>query len=368
MSAGKRAKLLGAALALGVLLALAVTANVPIHANAAPDLTVQTSHALGIPFGPGSPFQLHVDLRNDGDGESVATTLRYYRSRDTVISASDTQVGADTIEAIAAGDSVRKSIWLKAPSTAGSYHYGACVDSVPGESDAINNCSAPTTLHVPQAGPNLVAWVASTSDDSPSPGGSLTLSIVVANHGIEDAEATTLRYYRGGRNSVILTSDSDAELGNSLVEPLVSGAASNRSFTLTAPPAVGFYFYYACADTVTDEAAAADNCQLFPPVLVTVTNTPATGIPVISGTAQAGLTLTADTSGISDTDGLDNVSYSYQWLAHGVEIRGATNESYTVQASDNGKVIMVRVSFVDDTGSNESVTGAGTSTVVVGGL
>ena len=44
-------------------------------------------------------------------------------------------------------------------------------------------------------------------------------------------------------------------------------------------------------------------------------NSPATGAPSISGTAQVGKTLTADTSGIDDADGLDNVSYNYQWLA-----------------------------------------------------
>ena len=44
-------------------------------------------------------------------------------------------------------------------------------------------------------------------------------------------------------------------------------------------------------------------------------NNSATGAPTISGTAQVGETLTADTSGITDADELTNVSYSYQWLA-----------------------------------------------------
>ena len=43
-------------------------------------------------------------------------------------------------------------------------------------------------------------------------------------------------------------------------------------------------------------------------------NSPATGAPTISGTAQAGQTLTAATSGIDDDDGLTNVSYGYQWI------------------------------------------------------
>ena len=43
-------------------------------------------------------------------------------------------------------------------------------------------------------------------------------------------------------------------------------------------------------------------------------NTTATGAPTISGTAQVGETLTADTSGIADADGLENADFSYQWL------------------------------------------------------
>ena len=97
-------------------------------------------------------------------------------------------------------------------------------------------------------------------------------------------------------------------------------------------------------------------------------NNPATGAPTISGTAQVGQTLTASTSGISDTDGLDNVSYSYQWLADDTEIDGATNSTYTVQSLDNGKVIKVRVTFTDDANNEESLTSAGTSAVVLGGL
>ena len=35
---------------------------------------------------------------------------------------------------------------------------------------------------------------------------------------------------------------------------------------------------------------------------------------MISVTAQVGETLTADTSDIADADGLNNVSYSHQWI------------------------------------------------------
>ena len=92
-------------------------------------------------------------------------------------------------------------------------------------------------------------------------------------------------------------------------------------------------------------------------------NSPATGAPTIDGTAQVGETLTVLTNGITDADGLTNVSYSYQWLAANVEIAGATNSTYTLTDEDVGKGIKVRVSFTDDADNQESLTSADTDTV-----
>ena len=94
------------------------------------------------------------------------------------------------------------------------------------------------------------------------------------------------------------------------------------------------------------------------------TNSPATGAPTISGTAQVGETLTADTSGIADADGLSNVQYEYQWLADDTDISGATASTYTLVAADEGKAIQVKVSFTDDGGNSETLTSAGTDAVL----
>ena len=96
----------------------------------------------------------------------------------------------------------------------------------------------------------------------------------------------------------------------------------------------------------------------------TTPNNPATGVPTISGTAQVGETLMANTTGVADADGLSNVQYEYQWLAsRDTEIQGATGSSYTVQAADEGKAIKVRVSFTDDAGNEETLTSPQTATV-----
>ena len=96
-------------------------------------------------------------------------------------------------------------------------------------------------------------------------------------------------------------------------------------------------------------------------------NSPATGRPAISGTAQVGETLTADTSGIGDADGLTNVTFSYQWLANDgnsdTDITSETESTYTLVADDEGKTIKVRVTFTDDAGNGESLTSAATVSV-----
>ena len=92
-------------------------------------------------------------------------------------------------------------------------------------------------------------------------------------------------------------------------------------------------------------------------------NSPATGAPTITGTAQVGETLTADTSDIADDDGLNNVRYGYQWLADGAGIAGAASLTYTLADTDEGKAINVRVAFTDDAGNAETLTSAATDAV-----
>ena len=93
-------------------------------------------------------------------------------------------------------------------------------------------------------------------------------------------------------------------------------------------------------------------------------NTPATGAPTISGTAQVDETLTAGVSSIADSDGLTNAEFSYQWLANDADIQNATDSTYTLTDDDVGKTIKVRVSFTDDRSNDETLTSAATDTVV----
>ena len=92
-------------------------------------------------------------------------------------------------------------------------------------------------------------------------------------------------------------------------------------------------------------------------------NSPATGVVVITGTAQVGQTLTADTSNISDADGLTRVDFRYQWIVDGTEVAGKTGPTYTPVDSDAGKTVKVRLRFIDDRSNAEELTSSPTQSV-----
>ena len=96
----------------------------------------------------------------------------------------------------------------------------------------------------------------------------------------------------------------------------------------------------------------------------TPSNNSASGAPTISGTAQVGETLTANTSAIADADGLSGVSFAYRWLADTAAIANATGSTYELTVSELGNTITVQVTFTDDLGNDESQTSAATATVI----
>ena len=97
-------------------------------------------------------------------------------------------------------------------------------------------------------------------------------------------------------------------------------------------------------------------------------NSPAQGAPLPRGERKVGATLTADTSGITDADGLTGVVLAYRWQhvdgGTPADITGAMSDTYTLTADDLGKRIQLQVQFTDDNNSTETLTGPATSLVV----
>ena len=149
--------------------------------------------------------------------------------------------------------------------------------------------------------------------------------------------------------------------GSSVILTLGSAVASGATATVSYAAPVD-----TAAPRIQDEAgnpAASFSDQDVENNTPPPANSPATGAPTISGTAQVGETLTAETRDIEDDDGLDNAVFSYQWLANGVDITGATSSTYTLVDDDAGLTIKVKVSFRDDKNNPETLTSAATAAV-----
>ena len=226
--------------------------------SGAPDLVVETlSVSDGTPDS-GETFTLSAMVRNRGDGDAEATTLRYYRSTNANISASDLEVGTVRVDALSASGSGDESIALAAPSEAGTYYYGACVDPVADESDIANNCSAAVAVTVTVPRPNLTVGPPAVDTANPDPGAAFELSVSVANDGDGDAGASRLNYYRSA--DAVVTA-ADTPVGSDALAALAAGDQSGESIPLTAPDTAGTYYYGACVEPVSGESDTTDNCS-----------------------------------------------------------------------------------------------------------
>ena len=113
-----------------------------------PDLVVQSPSVDDSTLSPGQIFLFSATVRNQGGAQAAATRLHVYRSTDATISRSDTRVSSAQVGAIPASGTADSGITLTAPSAAGAYYYGACVDAVSGESNTENNCSTAVPVAV----------------------------------------------------------------------------------------------------------------------------------------------------------------------------------------------------------------------------
>ena len=101
----------------------------------------------------------------------------------------------------------------------------------------------------------------------------------------------------------------------------------------------------------------AVSAQTHPPALAQGGNNPPAGPPAISGKPKAGELLTANTTAISDPDGIPDGAFNYQWFRteDGADLRidGADGPSYIPWDGDVGKNIRVQVAYTDQAGNPE---------------
>ena len=142
-----------------------------------------------------------------------------------------------------------------------------------------------------------------------------------------EASVRYLLYVRGlGNQSVIRGTDSDDEDAGSAQGWSIADQSSRRNRF----PVPGDWNSYDAAMKIRINGTA--------------NNVAAAGKPTIVGTAQAGTEASVTTAGISDANGLDSVSFVYQWVRvdpdgrNRTNIPGAHSTRYTPVAADAGKV------------------------------
>ena len=291
--------------------------EVTVEAAPAPDLVVESPTVSNSSPAAGQSFTLSATVRNQGAGDATSLAyLHYYRSADATISARDTEVGTDSVGFLDASETSDESIRLTAPSSPGTYYYGACVETVPDESDTGNNCSSAVEVTVGAApAPDLVVESPAVSNSSPAVGQSFTLSATVRNQGPGDAEESVYLHYYSSADATIGTSDT--EVGSrDYVGSLDASETSDESISLTAPSSPGTYYYGACVDTVSNESDTENNCSSG--VAVTVGAAPAPDLvvesPAVSNSSPAAgqsftLSATVRNQGAGDATSLAYLHY-----------------------------------------------------------
>ncbi|MFT7220184.1 MAG: hypothetical protein ACI8Z1_001801 [Candidatus Azotimanducaceae bacterium] len=94
---------------------------------------------------------------------------------------------------------------------------------------------------------------------------------------------------------------------------------------------------------------------------VTPLNDSPSGVISITGTAEQGSVLTADTSEINDADGFG--TFTVQWFRDGISIDGANLPTYALTSDDVDTSISIAINFTDDNGTDEEVLSLGTDAI-----
>ncbi len=118
-------------------------------------------------------------------------------------------------------------------------------------------------------------------------------------------------------------------------------------------------------ETATDSAGGLPITSTSAATAAVLDAAPTVTTPIITGTAEVGLVLTA-----AATAGQSDNTVSYQWFEDSgsggsyVAISGATGASYQVQPNDNGLQIEVQATVINDNGTTVSATSAATAPVI----
>ncbi|MCH6258864.1 Ig-like domain-containing protein [Puniceicoccaceae bacterium K14] len=173
-------------------------------------------------------------------------------------------------------------------------------------------------------------------------------------------------------SSGILTATSNGDVtatGSDANELILSGTIDNINTYLDTVSAIQ---YTGATDIVGDNAATitvtgndgdGSGDIFFATINLDIANIndAPSGSPMINGITMEDELLTAESTSLSDGDGLGTLAY--QWQRNNVDISGANNSSYTLTQADVGTSIRVVASYTDDQGTEESVSSPTTEAI-----
>ena len=221
----------------------------------APDLRADSVRVNKTDVAPGETFRIDAVVKNQGEADASAITVRYYQSTDETISTTDTERQTATLELIAVDGMREPWAQLTAPDTPGTYYYGICIDAVEHESDTANNCS--TGVAVTVLGADLLVDSVSVNKNTVTPGETFQLNAVVKSD-TADSTATTIRYYLSSDETI---SDADTQAHAATLPIIAANATREASVQLTAPDTPGVYYYGVCIDDIAHETDTTNNCS-----------------------------------------------------------------------------------------------------------
>ncbi|MDE0026441.1 MAG: hypothetical protein OXP69_18685 [Spirochaetaceae bacterium] len=238
--------------------------QVPVSRSPRPELEVNLLSVC--PSSPpiGGLFKVAGEVRKPEGTPIAPTTLRFYLSMDATITQSDTELSSWRLSRFATGAKITRIVryeFLKAPSSKGTYYYGACVDAVAGSPATKHNCSAAVKVDVSDNKPDL--QVTDWDEDRSRPTGRRSsVQVAVWNDG-SPSDATTLRLYL--LPDPTSTPTADKQVGETAVPELVVtrpvAATSVRHVEFQAPATAGKYHYVVCVDSVPRESDTTNNCS-----------------------------------------------------------------------------------------------------------
>ena len=205
---------------------------------------------------PGQKFDLYATIKNQSTEKSEATTLKFYRSNDTLLK-------AFPIKALPADGTAEISFRVTAPKTTRIYYYRACIESVDNKEKTDSNCTAAVEITVGNMKPDLVVHVVKSEDttykhifentadiyanvdlsktetDSKP---SFKFRVIVKNEGDRTSASTELQLYYASHEDV-------SEKGKPLkayqikkIPSLKPNQVSKQTWTINVPS--GGYHYY----------------------------------------------------------------------------------------------------------------------------